>query len=170
LTERKTPFLQKKICMLGAFAVGKTSLVERFVEGTYRDRYLTTVGVKVSRRDVDLPQRTVRLLLWDLHGEDAFQRVQPSYLRGASGVFLVIDGTRRKTLDTACDLAALVERTVGEVPALWLLNKIDLRDEVEVDLEEVAARTSATVLPTSALTGEGVDDAFHRLARAMTDR
>lgn len=86
--------IQKKVCMLGAFAVGKTSLVERYVKSIFSEKYQTTVGVKIDKREVLVGATTVKLVLWDLHGEDRFQAVQASYLRGASGVLLVVDPTR----------------------------------------------------------------------------
>ena len=95
--------IQKKICMLGGFGVGKTSLVSRFVHSIFSDKYLTTVGVKIEKKSVDLGARS-RSDHWDLHGEDDFQKVRMSYLRGASGYLLVADGTRRATLDTALAL------------------------------------------------------------------
>ena len=79
----------KKICMLGSFAVGKTSLVSQFVSSIFSDKYLSTVGVKVDRKSVSVKGQDVTLMLWDLYGEDGFQRVQKSYLRGASGYLLV---------------------------------------------------------------------------------
>lgn len=78
---------QKKICLVGAFATGKTSLVSRFVKSIYSDIYHSTVGVKIDKKVVKLKQQEVSLILWDIHGEDEFQRVQMSYLRGASGIF-----------------------------------------------------------------------------------
>ena len=89
----------KKVCMLGAYAVGKTSLVRRFVHSMFTDKYLTTVGVKIDKRQVQHNGKEVTLLLWDLYGEDEFQRVQTSYLRGSSGLLIVADGTRLSTLD-----------------------------------------------------------------------
>ena len=86
--------IQKKICMVGSFAVGKTSLVARFVRGIFSEKYLTTVGVKIDKRTVAVDDRQVNLLLWDLYGEDDFQKLKLSYLRGASGYFLVVDPTR----------------------------------------------------------------------------
>jgi GTPase SAR1 family protein len=74
-----------KICMLGATAVGKTSLVMRFTSSIFHERYATTIGVKIQHRRVQLGERLIDLLLWDLSGEDEFQSVQPSYLRGAAG-------------------------------------------------------------------------------------
>ncbi|HSC26696.1 MAG TPA: Rab family GTPase [Vicinamibacterales bacterium] len=161
--------IQKKICMLGAFAVGKTSLVSRFVHSIFSDRYLTTVGVKIDKKGVDLGHERVELIVWDIYGEDDFQKVRLSYLRGASGYFLVADGTRRETLDTAFTLQESAQLTIGHVPFLLLVNKADLAGEWKID-EKVLARLAARgwrVARTSAKTGAGVEDAFAALARAM---
>src|SRR6476661_2941267 len=96
-----TPVLQKKICMIGGFSVGKTSLVRRYVQSIFSEAYLTTVGVKIDKKTVELTDRTVNLILWDLAGEDDIGSLRMTYLRGASGYVLVADGTRRSTLDVA---------------------------------------------------------------------
>ena len=100
--------IQKKICMLGSFAVGKTSLVRRFVHSMFTDKYLTTVGVKIDNKKLVYGDKEVSLLLWDLYGEDEFQRVQTSYLRGSSGLLLVADGTRPETVDKAIELNQII--------------------------------------------------------------
>ena len=84
--------IQKKICMLGAYAVGKTSLVGRFVRSMFSEKYQTTVGVKIDQKTVNVGDQQVNMMLWDLHGEDEAQKVRLSYLRGASGYILVVDG------------------------------------------------------------------------------
>jgi len=89
-----TATLQKKICMLGAFSVGKTSLVKRYVDSVFSETYLTTVGVKIDKKVIDLSGRTVNLILWDLAGEDDINAFRMAYLRGAAGYVLVADGTR----------------------------------------------------------------------------
>ena len=91
--------LQKKICMLGSFAVGKTSLVRRFVESIYSDVYQTTVGVKIDKKNVKVSEKEVSLVLWDIYGEDDYQKMHWTYLRGASGYLLVADGTRARPMD-----------------------------------------------------------------------
>ena len=91
---RAAAMIEKKICMLGASGVGKTSLVSRFVSSIFSDKYLTTVGVKVDKKVVAVDDTQVTLLLWDIYGQDEFQTVKPAYLRGASGYLLVADGTR----------------------------------------------------------------------------
>ena len=159
--------IKKKICLLGYFAVGKTSLVRRFVHQTFNDSYLTTIGVKIDKKEVILDGNTFQLLIWDIHGEDRFQKVQKSYLMGASAFFLVVDATRKESLKAALDLKDLVESSVGKIPFLALINKTDLVDEIEIikqDLMDVGIETDL-IIETSAKTGNGVEEAFVQLTR-----
>jgi len=164
-----TATLQKKICMLGAFSVGKTSLVKRFVESVFSETYLTTVGVKIDKKTVDLSNLTVSLILWDLAGEDDISSLRMSYLRGSAGYVLVADGTRPSTLEVAMSLRRRVETDFGPLPFVLLLNKNDLREEWAVRDEEVQdlQQSGWWVRSTSARTGEGVDDAFGTLAERV---
>ena len=161
--------LQKKICMLGGFGVGKTSLVSRFVSSMFSDKYLTTVGVKIDKKTVSLASQDMTLMLWDIYGEDEFQTVRESYLRGASGYLLVADGTRHATLETAAALQRKAESVVGPVPFLLLLNKADLDREWQVDERALVKLVEQgwRVMKTSAKTGADVDHAFMTLAMAM---
>jgi small GTP-binding protein len=120
--------LQKKICMLGSFSVGKTSLVRRFVESIFSDAYQTSIGVKIDKKVVRAGNEDVTLVLWDIHGEDVYQKIRMSYLRGMSGYLLVVDGTRRQTLDDALALNERVIQEAGKVPAVLVLNKSDLTE------------------------------------------
>jgi small GTP-binding protein len=161
--------IQKKICMLGATGVGKTSLVSRFVLSVFSDTYLTTIGVKVDKKVMTVDERDVTLLLWDIYGQDEFQTVRTSYLRGASGYLLVADGTRQLTLDTARELQRTAEGVIGAVPFVLVLNKADLADEWRVDDRALwkMAENGWTIVKTSAKTGAGVEDAFTKLTRRM---
>ena len=158
--------IQKKICMLGAFGVGKTSLVSRYVHSIFSDTYLTTIGVKIDKKTVDLGHERVDLVLWDIHGEDDFQKVRMSYLRGASGYLLVVDGTRRSSLDTALALHENARRTIGSVPFMIAINKADLASQWEVDAEHVG-QLGLPYIKTSAKSGTRVEEAFESLSRAM---
>jgi small GTP-binding protein len=160
---------QKKICMLGAFAVGKTSLVRRYVDSIFSDTYLTTVGVKIDKRVVPVGNDSVNLILWDIAGEDEVSAVRMSYLRGASGYFLVVDGTRAVTLDVARSIQQRAESEIGNVPFIALVNKLDVRHEWTVAQESLTALENAgwSVALTSARTGEGVEEAFRTLAERM---
>lgn len=163
--------LQKKICMIGAFATGKTSLVSQFVKSIYSDAYHSTVGVKIDKKVVNFKDQEVNLILWDLHGEDEFQKVRMSYLRGSSGYLLVVDGTRRYTLDKAFSLQQRVEETIGNVPFILLLNKSDLTEEWEIEesaIEELSKK-NWYVIRSSAKTGLGVEQAFINLTKKMLE-
>lgn len=164
--------LRKKVCMLGAYAVGKTSLVRRFVKDVFSEGYQTTVGVKITKKELVLDGTELSLLLWDLHGDDEYQTVRDTYLRGAAGALLVADGTRPATLERALALRDRLRELVGRVPAPVLLNKLDLEDEWELDDERLSALglDPRTVLRTSARTGAGVEQAFTRLARGLLER
>ena len=163
--------IQKKICMLGTFAVGKTSLVRRFVESIYSDTYLTTVGVKIDKKVVAANAQEVMLLLWDIQGEESAADLRKSYLRGTAGYLLVADGTRNDTLYTALSIQSKTQETVGAVPFLLLLNKADLTEQWAISERETDALTQKgwQVLRTSAKTGAGVEEAFLMLAQRLLE-
>ena len=158
--------MQKKICMLGGFAVGKTSLVRRFVSNVFSDHYQTTIGVTVEKKSVTVNDQEIVLMLWDLYGEDEFQKVRDSYLRGSSGYILVMDGTRKATVDTALALQQKAARTVGTVPFVSIINKADVRSEWEIDERAIAQLRERgwPVLFGSAKLGQGVEELFAQLA------
>lgn len=155
--------------MLGAYAVGKTSLVRRFVTNSFSDRYETTIGVKITKKEVRIGSCELTLLMWDLHGDDEFQTIKDSYLRGASGLFFVVDGTRTETIEKAKQLQTRSLEVVGELPTLLLANKADLEPawELEAPLEQDFGRNN--VCRTSAKTGDGVEEAFHEICRRMIE-
>jgi len=161
--------IKKKICMIGAVAVGKTSLVRRFVHGNYSGRYLTTVGVKVDKKVLEADGAEVTLHLWDLAGEDAFTQLQTAYLRGASGYFVVVDGTRPETLEKALELHLRAKAALGPAPCIFLLNKSDLEPDWRISPEQIDGLRSgqATIERTSAKSGDGVENAFAELTRKM---
>jgi len=161
-----TVSLQKKICMLGSFSVGKTSLVKRYVESIFSETYLTTVGVKIDKKTVTLGERTVSLILWDLAGEDDMSSLRLSYMRGSAGYVLVADGTRPATLDIARSLRQRVEADYGPLPFALLINKHDLSEQWAVSESDLEALRQGGwwVRSSSARTCEGVEDAFADLA------
>jgi small GTP-binding protein len=162
--------LQRKICMLGGFSVGKTSLVRRFVHSIFSDTYLTTVGVKIDKKSVVLPDRTVDLILWDLAGQDDIGSFRVSYVRGATGLVLVVDGTRAATLAVALTLREQVEAEFGPMPFVLLFNKSDLAENWAISDDQIdeLRQNGWKIYLTSALTGQYVDDAFHQLALMTT--
>jgi len=161
--------IQKKICMLGGFSVGKTSLIARYVHSRFSEKYLTSVGVKIEKKNVKVGDQDVNLLLWDIYGEDDFQKIKMSFLTGSSGYFLVVDGTRKATFEMACKLQQSAEATVGKVPFTLVLNKADLSETWELDESELdrLSQSGWKVVRTSAKTGMGVEETFLDLAQRM---
>jgi small GTP-binding protein len=160
--------LQKKICMVGMFGTGKTCLVQRYVHSIFSVKYLSTVGVKIDRREVQASGQPVMLMLWDLEGRDEVRNINPSYLKGSHGVLYVVDGTRRDTFDKLFEIHELVTGAIGSVPSVVALNKSDLADQWQLKSADDQRLTTAGLfsLRTSAKSGDGVEAAFQRLADA----
>lgn len=174
----KASLYKKKICLLGPFAVGKTSIVERFVYSRFDDKYLTTLGVKVSQKLMPplRPAESNRFiqftfLIWDIAGMEKFDAIVKNYYRGAAGALAVADLTRPETaplLQNICDKFLSVNPSA---PILILGNKLDIFDEDKQTihlLEETASRFSTEYVLTSAKTGAQVEAAFLKLAEKMT--
>jgi small GTP-binding protein len=157
---------QMKLCMVGSFAVGKTSLVKRYVQSIFTDKYHTTVGVKVDKKDLVIAGNTMRMMIWDLAGEDSFAHLRPTFMRGAAGYLLVADGTRAATLDVALDLNRQIEAALGPMPFVLVLNKDDVAEAWEVDTARVdmLERGGMRVLRSSARSGRGVEAIFEHFA------
>jgi small GTP-binding protein len=155
-----------KLCMVGAFAVGKSSLVQRYVQSIFSEKYHTTVGVKIDKKDIALGAAAVRLVLWDLAGEDHFSALRPTFMRGAAGYLLVADGTRTHTLDAALDLNRQIEASQGPLPFALVLNKEDLLDEWEISPARIEAleRRGMKLFRCSAKSGAGVQAMFEYFA------
>jgi small GTP-binding protein len=159
--------IQKKICMVGVFGNGKTSLVQRFVHSMFSERYLSTVGVKIDRKPVQVDGTDLTLVLWDLAGRDGHEDITTSYLRGSHAVIYVADGTRRETCDQLPELRDLVLGAAGEVPAVLALNKSDLKDRWALSGgDEQTLAKSFDLVRTSAKSGDGVEEVFRRIGRA----
>ncbi|UCG42676.1 MAG: GTP-binding protein [candidate division WOR-3 bacterium] len=158
--------------MLGAFGVGKTSLVDRLVRNTFSQHPRVAVGVRIDKCMVELEGRRMNMIVWDLHSEEDFRQILKSYLRGAAGYLLVVDGTRPPSLDGAFEIMGLTETSSRDTPCVLLLNKADLAEDWRLEpsrLDELERR-GLTVLKTSARTGEGVTEAFTTLGRAILGR
>lgn len=160
--------IQKKICLLGAFAVGKTSLIKRFVESIFSDKYLTTIGVKINKKSLSVSDQDINLMIWDLEGEDDYTKINTNYLRGAAGYILVADGTRAETLTTALSIHKLVQDLLGNIPAVLAINKADIEDQWLIPSESIDnIDKSLTVIKTSAKSGANVEQLFSTLSRNM---
>ena len=163
------PDTLKKVCLIGAAGVGKTSLVRRFVESVFSESYLTTVGVHISKKRVAMGSVEVTLLIWDIAGEEHGVTLHLPYVRGAQGIILVADGTRRQTIDDAERLRSSVSEALGFIPSVLAINKVDLYDEWQISTDQLSAfqRAGQATFTTSAKTGTGVDLLFTHLVRSM---
>ena len=163
--------LTSKVCIVGDFAVGKTSLAERFVNRHFSEDYLTTVGVRIDTKMIESPLLPVpqKLVVWDVAGTDRFGPVEFAYLRGAAGYLFVADGTRPETLDAALSLNEQVSDTYGAQPTALLVNKNDLDDQWALTEDSVTRVENdfGSVFLTSAKTGSNVDAAFAALAERI---
>lgn len=158
--------IQKKICLLGASSVGKTSLVKQFVEGIFNEKYLTTIGVKVDKKRVEVNGKSVQLMLWDIEGNDQYNVFQERYLRGAAGYIIVVDHTRSSSLLEGIDIHTLA-RQVTSAPAILVINKSDLPKQWHWQDKELEQYKDIFdhQFSTSAKTGEQVENMFQTMAK-----
>ena len=169
--------MKAKVCLVGEAAVGKTSLVRRFVLDEFDDRYVTTLGAKVSKWEMEFEfgEKSVRMdmTVWDIMGERDFpELLRGAYFAGTRGVLAVCDVTRYSTLKGLDEWIESVFRAAGEMPVVYAVNKTDLRDEVLIMYgeKEIAHHAGAFKAPwfyTSAKTGENVEAVFLTLGERI---
>ena len=160
--------IKKKICLLGAFSVGKTSLIKRFVESIFDEKYITTIGVKIDKKTLTISDKEVSLMIWDLEGEDDYTKLNSSYLRGASGYILVADGTRPDTLNVSLDLHQSIQSLLGSIPAVLAMNKADLEDEWLISSDVINnVSQDLPLIKTSAKSGINVEEVFTLLSQKI---
>ncbi len=173
----KVSLVKKKICLLGAFAVGKTSTVERFVHSRFSEKYMTTLGVKVSQKTMppmEIPGsaavKQYRFLIWDIAGMEKFDKTVRNYYRGASGALAVADLTRPETIPELLRIVTSFRAVNPDADLVILGNKSDIfqGDEATLELMEKASETfGGEHLFVSAKTGDNVEAAFLMLAGKM---
>ncbi|MEO9123702.1 MAG: Rab family GTPase [Microcoleus sp.] len=173
--------ISKKMCMIGDFGVGKTSLIRRFVDRQFSDQYLSTVGVKISSKIITLENIkqqenvTAKLLIWDLEGHTKFKGIAPTYLQGSGGVLIVADVSRTETVERISEHVKLFSSVNPKGSIIVALNKVDLIDEEKLALlveisHSIGQDKVIAVYTTSAKTGKDVDEIFHKLAYTMVEQ
>lgn len=160
--------IQKKICLLGASSVGKTSLVKQFVEGIFSEKYQTTIGVKVDKKALIVDDEKINFMLWDIEGNDRYNVFEERYLRGAAGLIIVVDQTRASSLIEGLDIHTLAKQ-VTSCPAILAINKSDLPSTWHLSSQEQEAYNDLFSLQfnTSAKTGAQVENMFLALAELL---
>jgi len=173
--------LKSKVCLVGEAAVGKTSLIRRYVLDEFDDSYLTTMGAKVSKKEMVFPTTDgetvqVDMTIWDIMGEKGFRDlVRDAFFTGSRGILAVCDLTRASTLRELDDWVQSVFSVVGEVPVVYAVNKVDLRDEAmmlfgEREIRQAIRAFDAPYFYTSAKTGESVEAVFRSLGESVLTR
>ena len=165
--------IQRKVCLVGDFAVGKTSLFSRFIYNKFSEDYLTTVGVRMQRKIVPTGSGAAALILWDIEGGKGGGTVRESYLDAATGAVVVCDLTR---LSTIMNMKNYVELLLRVNPAMQIVlagNKLDLLSPDHAHLilvRRVAAQLDQPLTLTSASTGVGVEDMFTTLGERLIEQ
>lgn len=159
--------MQKKICILGDFAVGKTSLIRQFVHQRFSEKYLSTIGVQLSRKTLKRPKLIIHLILWDLAGGDNHRTARSSYLRGVAGAIIVCDLTRHNTLAFLEEYTSQVREVNPKASIIFVGNKVDLTENraiSDAELEQLSKKLAVPYRLTSAKTGTQIDEVFKLMA------
>ncbi len=165
-----------KVCLIGDFAVGKTSLARRFLYNEYQADYQATIGVNISKKEIHLtdpvPVR-MTLVIWDLAGGEPFTPIVEAYYRGAAGALFVADITRPVTVEHLSQYIEEFRQVSPDADAVVLLNKVDLLPDHAVeafDQEPLREKLGLPIFLTSARTGYNVENAFLTLARRLLEK
>lgn len=170
--------LSSKVIVLGDGAVGKTSIVHRYVTDKFQKRYTATIGVDILNKAVKITKEVtdyeVNLNLWDIGGQDSFKLVRGKFYKQAIAALLIFDLTNKKSFDNLEDwIKEAIDNVEQEIPFVLVGNKLDLADSRAVSTEEIQKKAKelkiALVIETSAVTGEGIDQAFNYLANTIID-
>lgn len=161
-----------KIVMVGEFAAGKTSLVRRFVNDEFSDSYLTTIGVKVTRKEVTINDKSsADLLLWDIAGSDKFTRISPEYIKGASAGIIVADLTRKNTIENISEHVDLLKSVNPDMYICAAFNKSDLvknpEDYIKLYESSFNSNDINFILTTSAKNSMNVENLFNKMCTAL---
>jgi small GTP-binding protein len=164
--------IMKKMCVIGDTSVGKTSLIRRFVVDKFDDKYIVTIGTKTSKKTLTFRSEdanvSLKLIIWDILGQSHFEMVKESAFKGTNGAFIVMDLTRRDTLQSFEKWLSSLYNVMSGVPVVVLANKNDLKGEFGKDeIEEILKEYRFPYFLSSAKTGVNVDEAFYTLGRMM---
>ena len=153
----------RKVCLLGRFAVGKTSLVDRYINNAFSEQYQTTVGVSIATKVVD----EVKMIIWDIAGFEHDKHYLP-YLRGTHGAIWVVDSTEPDSVDVIDEIAKSAPQ-IENVPAICLVNKMDLQNQFRLNDSHIdrLKKRFGDLIYTSAKTGEKVNSGFERIKTVL---
>ncbi len=170
--------IKLKICLIGEGAVGKTSLIKRYVYDAFEGDYVTTLGTKITKKEMSLSDPkdnqpvNVTILIWDIMGQKGFRELlQEAYFYGAQGLIAVCDITNKETLEELEGWIASAFKVIGNVPIIFLANKSDLEDQRQISIEDLVKFASnyetTRSYSSSAKTGDNVNKAFEELSQEI---
>ncbi|MEM7659822.1 MAG: Rab family GTPase [Bacteroidota bacterium] len=160
--------ISKKIAILGSHAVGKTSLISRFVEKKFPEKYLTTIGLKVDKKTVEIEDHIIDMVIWDIAGQEDMSKIPPYYLNGCSGYIFVVDVSRPATYEQLGTQIPMLKSMLPNAAYVIAANKMDLMSEEELTTL-LASFSEPADMATSAKTGNQVDELFLRLGAKMLE-
>ncbi|OPY31304.1 MAG: GTPase HflX [Methanomassiliicoccales archaeon PtaU1.Bin124] len=158
----------KKVALLGEGAVGKTSLVRRYVLDVFSDDYIQTFGAKVTKKVLEMESVELTMMIWDILGQKSNSSLHSTYYSGSNGALLVFDLTRPETLEAIPRWLDDLKKVTGNIPFILVANKADLHKEIAQErMDQISSQLNTTMMFTSAKNGTGVDEAFMQLSLKM---
>ena len=160
-----------KIVFLGEGAVGKTSLVGRYVYDSFEGDYLATIGTDIHVKMVNVSDTVVKLVIWDIAGQDNFAQLRRAYYMNASAAFFVFDTTRPETIERVDEWLNALFTVTGKIPLVLLENKVDLESAIPDEVKDaVAKKHGIPLIPTSAKEDTNVEEAFRQMTRDILSK